>query len=151
MAMQDDSAVGVIDAIRRDHREIEEMLAEVENAKGQSREEAFAALAQKLKAHEAAEQEIVHPITDEVGAPDVADSVEQEESTASALLASMEDLDVSSDEFETKFQELKSGVMAHAQHEEAEEHPRLMESESAEHLAELGREYEDVENAAMEK
>jgi hypothetical protein len=63
----------------------------------------------------------------------------------------MEDLDVSSDEFEAKFQELKSGVMAHAQHEEAEEHPRLMESESQETLTELGREYEDAENAAMEK
>ena len=86
MAMRDDSAIGVIDAIRRDHREIEEMLAEVEGAKGQSREEAFAALAQKLKAHESAEQEVVHPITDEVGATDVADSVEKEESTASQLL-----------------------------------------------------------------
>ena len=98
MASRDDSAIGVIDAVRRDHREIEEMIAEVENAKGQSREEAFAALAQKLKAHETAEQEVVHPITDEVGAPDVADSVEKEESKASQLLASMEDLDVSSAE-----------------------------------------------------
>lgn len=151
MAKSDQSATGVIDVIRRDHREIEEMLAEVEGAKGQSREEAFSALAQKLKAHETAEQEVVHPITDEVGAPDVADSVEKEETIASQILASMEDLDVSSDEFETKFQELKAGVMAHAQHEEAEEHPRIMESESAETLEELGRDFESVENAAMDE
>ncbi len=150
MAKYDQSATGVIDVIRRDHREIEEMLAEVEGANGQSREEAFAALAQKLKAHETAEQEVVHPVTDDVGAPDVADSVEKEESKASSLLASMEGLDVTSAEFEAKFQELKAGVMAHAQHEEAEEHPRIMESESAETLAELGRDFESVESAAMD-
>ena len=114
MTQLDENAAGIVDVVQRDHREIEQMFAKVEGATGKSRQQAFNALAQKLKAHEAAEQEVVHPITDEVGATDVADSVEKEESTASQLLASMEDMDTASDEFEAKFEELKSDVLAHA-------------------------------------
>ena len=151
MTQLDENAAGIVDVVQRDHREIEQMFAKVEGATGKSRQQAFNALAQKLKAHEAAEQEVVHPITDEVGATDVADSVEKEESTASQLLASMEDMDTASDEFEAKFKELKSDVLAHARHEESEEHPRIMESESTEHMRELGEEFESAEERAAKK
>lgn len=148
MTNLDENAAGIVDVVRRDHREIEQLFAKVEGATGKSRQQAFAALAQKLKAHESAEQEVVHPITDEVGATDVAESVEKEESTASKLLTTMEDMDTASDEFEAKFQELKSDVTAHAQHEESEEHPRIMESESSEHMRELGEEFQSAEERA---
>jgi hypothetical protein len=46
---------------------------------------------------------------------------------------------------------LKLAVLAHAKHEESEEHPRLLESESPEYLTELGEEYESAEQEAMEQ
>jgi hemerythrin superfamily protein len=151
MTQLNENGAGIVDVVRRDHREIEQMFADVEGASGNGRARAFDALAQKLKAHEAAEQEVVHPITEEVGATDVADSVEKEESTASRLLSSLEQMGTESAEFDAKFQELKSDVMAHAQHEESEEHPRIIESESAEHMRELGEEFESAEQRAAQQ
>jgi hypothetical protein len=151
MAQLEENAPGVVGAVRRDHREIETMITAVEDAQGKARKDAFDALARKLSAHEAAEEEVVHPLTEDIGASDVAESVESEESEASTLLSKMASMDAASSEFDAAFQTLKLAVLAHAKHEESEEHPRLLENESPEYLAELGEEYESAEQEAMEK
>ncbi|HEX5095003.1 MAG TPA: hemerythrin domain-containing protein [Acidimicrobiia bacterium] len=149
MTQLNHSETDVVDAIRKDHREIEQMLAAVESAQGTAKKDAFDQLARKLSAHEAAEEEVVHPLTEDLGATDVAASVEMEESEASVLLSDMASMDVASSEFEAAFQKLKLAVMAHARHEESEEHPRLKENESPDYLVQLADEYESAEEEAM--
>jgi len=112
--MADDKRGTVIEAIERDHREVEQMLEAVTSASGDSRQRAFEQLAAKLKAHEAAEQKVVHPLTAEEGDADEAEALRAEESAAAKALQELESLDVDSAEFETGFARLKADVLAHA-------------------------------------
>src|SRR5262249_34905875 len=134
--------------VQRDHREIEQLLDEVENTSGAARETTFRALVAKLEAHEAAEEEVVHPLAKESGAEKVADDVEHEEDDAKQAIAKLEKLDVSSTEFERGFAKLKKAVMKHAKHEENSEHPRIAENEPAEKLERLRDDFDEAEAEA---
>ena len=146
--MADDSAATVIDAVQRDHREVEHLLEAVESASGGSRQDAFGRLAEKLKAHEAAEQEVVHPLIAEAGAADEAQTLQAEESSAATALKALEGLDVDSPEFESKFARLKADVLAHAEEEEHEEHPRLLRDTPNDELRRRKQLFEDAERQA---
>ena len=106
---------------------------------------AFDELATKLKAHEAAEQKVVHPLTAEEGDADEARVLQAEESAASRALAKLEGLDVDSAPFETGFAKLKADVLAHAQEEERDEHPRLVQDTPADELERRKAQFEKVE------
>ena len=105
-----DQKSDVIDAVRRDHREVEAMLEAVESSSGDERRRAFEQLGVKLKAHEAAEQKVVHPLTAEEGSADEVDTLLTEESAASSALKKLEGLDVDSAEFERGFARMKADV-----------------------------------------
>jgi hypothetical protein len=138
----------VIDAIQRDHREVEQMLEAVTSRSGDARRQAFDRLAAKLKAHEAAEQQVVHTLAEEEGEADEAKALRAEESAASKALKELQDLDVDSAEFERGFARLKADVLAHAQEEEHDEHPRLMRETSVDELERRRQMFEDAERAA---
>jgi len=59
-------------------------------------------------------------------------------------------VDVDSDEFARMFSDLKRDVLAHAQHEEREEHPDLMRNTPAAELERRGEMFEEVEANASE-
>jgi hemerythrin superfamily protein len=143
--MATNQQTGLIEAVQRDHREVEKLLGAVASASGEARRVAFRQLATKLKAHEEAEQKVVHPLTAAEGATDEAKSLQAEESAASKALKQLERLDVDSPEFERKFARLRSDVLAHAQEEEREEHPRLQSDTSRDELERRGRMFEDAE------
>jgi hypothetical protein len=138
----------VIDAIQRDHREVEQMLEAVTSASGEARRRAFDQLAAKLKVHEAAEQQVVHPLSAEEGNAGEAQVLEAEESAASRALQELEGLDVDSREFENGFARLKADVLAHAQEEEHDEHPRLMRDTPTEELERRKDMFEKAEREA---
>ncbi|HYL52668.1 MAG TPA: hemerythrin domain-containing protein [Acidimicrobiia bacterium] len=141
-------AIGVVGLVQRDHRQIEQMLSKVEQATGNARQEAFEELVRKLAVHETAEEEVVHPLAREAGADDVADDVLREEDTAKKALAALDGMDVTSPDFDARFARIKQDVMAHAQHEEREEHPRILQSEPREKLERLASTFELAEKAA---
>ena len=146
--MANDQQTDLIEAIQRDHREVEQMLEAVVSASGSARQQAFEQLAAKLKAHEEAEQQVVHPLTASEGGADEAETLEAEESAASMALRELEGLDVDSAEFERKFEQLKADVLAHAQEEEREEHPRLKDETPTDELERRGKMFEEAERAA---
>jgi hypothetical protein len=137
----------VIDEIQRDHREIETMLDRVAAGSGAERSAAFAALADHLAKHEAAEQAVVRPEMDEVDA-DEAEDRDAEESTADAMIAQLRGMDPDSAEFEDLFATFRQAVLEHAQHEETEEHPELEANVSTERLVEMADEFVEAENQA---
>lgn len=146
--MADDKRGSVIDAIQRDHREVEQMIEVVESASGDVRHRAFEQLAVKLKAHEAAEQSVVHPLTADAGDADEAQALQAEESAAAKALRELEGLDVDSPAFEAGFARLKVDVLAHAHEEEHDEHPRLMRDVPADELERRRQMFEDAERDA---
>ncbi len=121
------SANDVVTFLKEQHRQVEAGFDQVQSAGGEQRKTAFVALRRLLAVHETAEEEIVHPAARRA-LPDgnlIVDARLQEENEAKRLLASLEDLDVSSAEFERKFAQLKSAVLLHARSEEEDEFERL--------------------------
>jgi hemerythrin superfamily protein len=136
----------VVSVVQRDHREIEQMMARVESSADSERQDAFEDLVRKLAIHETAEEEVVHPLLRD--ATDVVDPILSEEDAAKRRLSDLEGVNVSSGTFIEQFKMLKSDVLAHAQHEEREEHPRLRAEQSPEKLERLGRMFETAERMA---
>lgn len=134
MAMQD-----VIELIQADHSEVRQLLARIETAPPESRGELFDELVQDLARHEASEEAIVHPtLRDEAtSGRGVAEEVLEEESQAESMLARMEKMDPAGSEFLASFRSLRDDVLAHADHEERDEHPRLREALSKDRLREM--------------
>jgi hemerythrin superfamily protein len=140
----------LIAAVRRDHREIEQMIDAVESTSGGERREALDRLVQKLKAHETAEEEVVHPLAKDEGNEQTVGALIAEETAASRALAKLEGLDTDSRGFDEAFASLKRDVLAHAQQEERDEHPRLAQQTPNDELARRGAMFEKAENDAAQ-
>ncbi|OBK13353.1 hemerythrin domain-containing protein [Mycobacterium asiaticum] len=120
----------VVAFLKAQHDLIEDMFDEVLHASDpRAREKPFIELRQLLAVHETAEEMVVHPRlrreTDDGDA--IVDALLQEEHDAKTLLSSIEDLDVTSQEFIDELSKLRDAVLAHAEHEELEEFPRLQQ------------------------
>jgi hypothetical protein len=117
----------VIAAVLEDHADIKSMMTDftVASESGQ-RKEIFTELVAKLAVHETAEEEVVHPLARAV--PDGKSIVEQrleEEDKGKKALAELEQIGVDGPGFDQKFQAVRDEVLAHAEHEEREELPKL--------------------------
>ena len=137
-------AVDLITLVQREHREIEALLDEIERADGGARRALFDNVVQKLEAHEAAEADIVHALMRDLGAPDIADDLIEEEKLAKQTLSR---LDTSSPDFTREFKSFKEDVLIHASHEEREEHPSIRARASHDVLVRMGERFEAASDA----
>lgn len=140
----------IIDLILEDHDEVRELFSRLDTTDPEGRGELFETIVYELARHEAAEETIVHPtLRDEVPAGgSIAESVLEEESEAEQLMADMEKMDPTSDEFLAAFRRLRDDVLEHAEHEEDEEHPKLREQLTQERLREMGEGFEKLKEKA---
>lgn len=140
----------IIDLITDDHDEVRSLMARIESADPDQRGELFQTLVAELARHEAAEEAIVHPtLRDETpGGEAIAEGVLEEENQAENLLAEMEKVDPTSREFMDSFKSLQSDVLAHAEHEEREEHPKLRDGLEQPRLREMAEGWEQLKKTA---
>jgi len=138
----------LIEAIRSDHEEVKALLEDVSTSTGTARTQALQALITKASAHEAAEQEHVHPLTLESGGAAVVEHEMKEESKGKAGLMELKRLGVDAPEFDQKFSELKAAILEHAEGEENEEHPMLRQAVDEARLRELVGPYREFETRA---
>lgn len=134
-------AQGIIEALRNDHDEMQDIFARLEDATGEERKDLFQVLVAHLVRHEVAEEEILRPISRRDAGARIVDARIKEESHAEVLLKEMEKLDVSSQEFADKLTKLRAEVESHAAAEEAVEFPKIEKAESPESLERLGKAY----------
>ena len=136
----------VVAVIQEEHADFRRLFTELEAAPPNEREELFRHTVARLAAHEAAEEALVHKaLRDDV--PDggrIAEQVLEEENSAEDLLARMEEMDVTSGEFLTALTELQRDVLTHAEHEEREEHPKLLAALDADRRAEMGKRFQTL-------
>lgn len=131
----------VIDFLDAQHALIEDMFDEVLHASDpQAREKPFIELRQLLAVHEAAEEMVVHPrMRREFDEGDsVVDVLLTEEHEAKELLSKIESLDITAQEFIGELTKLREAVLAHAEHEETEEFPKLQGSIDDNDLKRMG-------------
>jgi hemerythrin superfamily protein len=123
--------VDVVSLIREQHQQVRQLMQSITTGPSSGRTEDFQTLVRLLAVHETAEEMTVYPALRKMGdeGKRVADARAEEENQAKKVLAHLESLDASSDEFEQAFLSFRSDVEHHAESEEAEVLPLLMESD----------------------
>ena len=136
----------VIDAIQKDHERIRSLFGELVDA-GEQRPEVAEELVHLLVAHETAEQELIHPLTRKAD-ESVVEELLVEEKSAEVALSELEDLEVDSPQFRAKLVSIRDAVLAHADHEETDEHPKLRREVDADQLDRMTGPYEAAKSIA---
>jgi len=132
----------VVSLLTQDHEAVKQRFSEFESVPPDVRGELFWRLMDQLVRHEVAEEVVVHPvIRKEPGAAEIVDARIAEEAEAERLLAHMEKLDATSEEFMGALRGLQAAVLDHAEHEEGEEFPLLLANEENGRLLLLGQKY----------
>jgi hemerythrin superfamily protein len=144
------SSRDVIGFLKSQHEQIKGLFEQVLAAKGPARKKSFTTLKTLMAAHEAAEEEVVHPAAKRAiagGKAEVAARLE-EENEAKKALSALEKLDVESKEFESKLRTLQKAVLAHAHSEETKEFDKLAEELDTDELETMREEAEEVERGS---
>ncbi|MCV7076310.1 hemerythrin domain-containing protein [Mycobacterium szulgai] len=131
----------VVTFLKAQHALIEDMFEEVLHAsEPQAREKPFIELRQLLAVHETAEEMVVHPrLRREADDGDaIVDLLLKQEHEAKEQLSKIEGLDITSQEFIDELTKLRDAVLAHAEHEEIEEFPKLQQQVDADDLKRMG-------------
>lgn len=127
----------IIRVLLEQHARIRSLFAEVTSESGQHKKQAFDELRALLAVHETAEEMILRPATSD-SAKEIADARNHEEDEANHVLARLEDMDVSSPEFDELFADFESSVDAHAEAEQTQEFPIILRDKSADERQKMG-------------
>jgi uncharacterized membrane protein/hemerythrin superfamily protein len=145
----DQTSADVVDVLMAQHEQVKSLMDQVASTEGPQKQQLFADIVDLLKTHEKGEQRVVHPVTRssvQDGAA-TANARLGEEERADQLLAEMEGLTVDSVEFDAWFDRLRHAVLAHAEHEEREEFPKLRRELAPERLRTMADELVAAQNA----
>jgi hemerythrin superfamily protein len=139
----------VVSLLAQDHEAIRERLKELESARPERRAELFRELTAQLVRHEKAEEMVVYPaVRQEPGGDSITKERVAEESEAEQLLARMEKLDPTTEEFMGAMRDLATAVSSHAAKEEEEVFPLLLAHEDTAYLEMLGQKFKGEKLAA---
>ncbi len=144
------SGIDVVTFLKEQHDQIESAFEQVRASSGEPRKNRFVALRRLLAVHETAEEEIVHPAARRALADGdvIVDARLQEENEAKKVLSELEDLDVSSAEFERKLALLQSSVLLHARAEEENEFEQLASALDTDRLEKMRKAVSFAESVA---
>ncbi len=138
----------VIGILYEQHAQVQDLFERVETSTGGTRQEAFDELTALLIAHETAEQAVLRPVSRETAGDEVVQARIQEEQKANQVIAELKKLDVSSPEFDRMFAEFKQAVIDHAEHEEADEFPTVLEERDEDERRVMGERLSKAEATA---
>jgi hemerythrin superfamily protein len=149
MADENGGNTDLIELLLADHREAEALLGQI-GSDGVDQSALFDEIVPALVGHETAEEKVVYPeVRASVpGGDALADARLAEQEKAADLLAKMENMDRSSQEFAASFAHLRDEATAHAKSEEAGVFPKLRDALTRERRAELGRAYTSAKEHA---
>ena len=145
-ADETDSGGDLVEAIRDDHQGIKSLLRETAEAStDDARKDAFQRLVERADAHEAAEQELVHPVARKAPQGDViVGQLLEQEAAGKKAFAELEQMGSDDPKFVAAFISLRADVEAHAEEEERDEHPKLLVAADEQELADLGKAFRDA-------
>jgi hemerythrin superfamily protein len=140
----------IISELLRDHQQVKQMFARIEQATFAKQRDMFWDLTNELVRHEVAEEEIVYPEVRKVvpNGERLAEARIKEQSKAEELLAEMEKADTDDNQFPTHLQKLQEAVLQHAEKEETLVFAPLGEALDADRRNHLGSRYCKAKAAA---
>jgi Hemerythrin HHE cation binding domain len=138
----------VVSLLTQDHAAVRQRLAEFESATPDTRSELFWKLTDALVRHEVAEESGLPSAARPAGRRGSGDARMAEEVSAERMLATMDDPDPLSDEFMSALSGLRDAVLDHAEREEDEAFPILLEHEASDRLVYVGQKFKGAKLAA---
>jgi len=145
----------VIEVLEHDHREVEEMFAELESLRGALTEEAkerrkavTEQVTIELVRHSVAEEVLVYPkVEDKVSAEEV-EHAREEHAQAEETLAKLEKLDADDPAFDDELATLMAEISHHIEDEEGEMFAQMRQVIDADELRKLGTRVEAFKKVA---
>jgi iron-sulfur cluster repair protein YtfE (RIC family) len=138
----------VIAVLLAQHARIRELFAAVQTAPRHLRQESFDELRELLAVHEAGEEVVLRPVSRRGAGKRIAETRNQEESEAAQVLADLEEMDVASEQFAAKLNDLAKAVSEHAEREETEEFPAVQSAGTEQELVAMGEKLLKAERSA---
>ena len=140
----------VVEALRRDHRSLEEVLDRFESVGSGDRSEWFDRLRDTLVRHEAAEELAVYPAVRGHAAwlDRVLDDRLAEQAQTHDLIARLESVNTGTGEFRDGLVNLRQAVLDHARREERSVFEFIELEKTADERSEMGRRYERAMHGA---
>jgi hypothetical protein len=145
----------VIEILEHDHREVEQMFAELESLRGASTEEELSRrkeLAEQvtieLVRHSVAEEVLVYPKVEEQVSAEQAEHAREEHAEAEETLARLEKLDADDPGFDDELAELMAEIRHHIEDEEGEMFAHMRQVMDAGELRTLGERVEAFKKVA---
>jgi hemerythrin superfamily protein len=146
-----ESARDVVDILTSDHREMVELLGQIEHAAdpGRRRELADTVIAEVMR-HAVAEEMYVYPAIEEhvPGGTGQVEHDKEEHAEIVQLMKQMEDADASGPAFMGMVRQLEAMLRHHANDEESEQFPQLRAHIPGERLVKLGEQVQTAKKLA---
>ncbi|HEV2059538.1 MAG TPA: hemerythrin domain-containing protein [Solirubrobacteraceae bacterium] len=145
----------VIEVLEHDHREVEQMFAELESLRGASTEEAKSRrkdvaeqVTIELVRHSVAEEVLVYPMVDKKVSAEEADHARKEHAEAEETLQRLEKLDADDPAFDDELATLMREIRHHIEDEEGQMFARMREVVDEAELRKLGARVEAFKKVA---
>lgn len=138
---KDQNIIDVLDILKLQHREVDDLIAKLENGEG-NRRAVFTELADKLSAHATAEEKVFYPFIMAKSTTDILHESVEEHLAMKRTLSDMITKSLDDDTFHAKLKLLKEQVTHHA-HEEEEDKlfSKVKDLLTSEERAGLGNEF----------
>jgi hemerythrin superfamily protein len=145
----------VIEILEHDHREVEQMFAELESLRGAVGEDELARRKQltdqvtiELVRHSVAEEVLVYPKVENKVSADEVEHAREEHAEAEETLKKLEKLDPDDPRFDDELQTLMAEIRHHIEDEEGEMFAHMRQAMDADELRDLGRRVEAFKKVA---
>ncbi|MBD2413266.1 hemerythrin [Nostoc calcicola FACHB-389] len=136
-------ATDILSLIEAEHRQVEQLFAEAEKAKGSKLNQHFNQLYKALSLHARTEELVFYPTLREYEETEqYVEEAEEEHEEVALILEEIKALKPTDPEFKEKMSELKDAVQYHVEEEESEIFSAVRECMNEQILAELGQEFQ---------
>jgi hemerythrin superfamily protein len=141
----DQSGIDAVQYLTKQHRSLEELMDQMEDADEKEKKALFASVADQLTIHIASEERIFYPAVKAARTEDILLESLEEHLSLKRLLADLLEIDPSEKTFEPKFKVLQEQTEHH--HKEEEEHlfPKVLKLLDAVRREELGEEMQALQ------
>lgn len=141
VSSSDSDSLNAMDLLKAQHRAVDKLFAQVQEATGSEKRASFRELAELLTIHAAIEEKVFYPAVNRPATRDLLMESVEEHLAMKRLLADLMSLDSADDAFDAKLKVLEEQVHHHAiEEEEGELFPRLREGFDNDYMAALAGE-----------
>ena len=129
----------LFELLKRDHRQVEKWMTQIEDGAESVREEIFTTLQDALEKHMQLEEKHFYPQVKKIPQlKDLAVDAVDEHEKVKNFLSQLEDLDVEDDEWLSTFTEMRQGILHHVQDEEKKIFPGCTQYMNPQLLKDIG-------------